>query len=262
MDCDIRQSTASYYDRFSHPGWDDTAFYKGRLASTEARVVELGCGTGRVMVPLAQHTAYIHGLDLSPAMLAICRGKLAEAGLRDGRACAEQADITDFDLTIKHAPFDLITAPFRVMQNLETDEQIDGLMRCIRKHLAPGGEAVLNTFMPRGGYDELAAFWSARDGKQACWEKPDGDGTVTMTDDCTRFRDSPLVVYPSLIYRRFDRSGRQIDESRLDTTMRVWQPDQLLDLVRRHGFRVKERFGGYKCEAWGAGPELVVAFTV
>ncbi|MEM9416170.1 MAG: class I SAM-dependent methyltransferase [Planctomycetota bacterium] len=261
MHYDYRQNVADYYDRFSGPPWDDIGFYRSRLPGPDARVLELGCGTGRVLLPLAEHVALIYGLDISPAMLAICDKKLEASDLPAGRAKTLCADITDFDLTHEEAKFDLITAPFRVMQNLETDAQVDGMMRSIRKHLAPGGEAVLNTFRPRGGYEALKAFWSKRDGTTPCWTRPDGEYTLSMADDCTVFQEDPVAVFPRLIYRRHDKAGDLIDEQVLEIVMRVWQPDELVALVERHGFTLKHRFGGYEGEAWADGPELVVSFT-
>lgn len=260
MQTDIRSTTAEYYERFSGPPWDDLPFYRSRLPGQDARVLELGCGTGRVLLPIAEHCAQAVGLELSPAMRAICDRKIAASGLPEERITTRQADISKFDLTDEMAPFDLIFAAFRVMQNLETDAQVDGMMRCIKKHLATGGEAVLNTFMPSRGTEAIQAYWAARDGTIPCWSRQDGDTTVTMADDCTRFGDNPLAVYPKLIYRRFDAAGTQIEESVLDIVMRVWFPDQLIKLVKRHGFTVTHLAGGYQDEVWSEGPELVICF--
>lgn len=261
MGYDYRHNTADYYDRFSGPPWDDVAFYRQHLRNHDARVLELGCGTGRVLIPLAQHAALVYGVDLSPDMLRVCDQNIKQSDAHRSRLKIACADISDFDLTSEEPSFDLITAPFRVMQNLETDAQVDGLMRCIKKHLAPGGEAILNTFQPRGGYKELKTFWSSRNGSVPCWSKSDGNHTVIMSDDCTAFRSDPVAVYPKLIYRRYNESNTLIDESILEIVMRVWQPDELTSLINRHGFKITECLGGYEGEPWGEGPELVVAFT-
>ncbi|MCG2768973.1 MAG: class I SAM-dependent methyltransferase [Anaerolineae bacterium] len=114
---DIRSEAASYYDLSpQHP--KDIPFYEDRIPSPDASILELGCGTGRVLVPLAASCGYIHGLDLSEAMIAVCLRRLREAGTEPGKACAEVGDITDFSLGWR---FDLITAPFRVLQNIETE---------------------------------------------------------------------------------------------------------------------------------------------
>ena len=261
MNFDNRYDAAHYYDLFSAPPGDDVAFYLDRLPGPDARVLELGCGTGRVMLPTAERAGYVLGVDLSSSMLEICKRKLADAGVPETNAKTLCADITTLDLGDCETGFDRISAPFRVMQNLESDEQVDGLMRVIKQHLKPGGEAVLNTFKPRGGYDTLEEFWASRDGSTPEWSKPYGDGTVTMSNNCRKFADNPVRVYPKLIYRHYNASEELVDESVLDIVMRVWQPDELIDLVERHGFKITERLGGYHGEAWGEGPELVVAFT-
>ena len=147
------------------------------------------------------------------------------------------------------------------MQNLETDAQVDGIMRCTKKHLTPGGEAILNTFCPNGDYEQLKSFWMKHDGSQPCWSKPDDDHTVTMSDDFSVFSEKPAVVYPKLIYRRYDESEQLIEESVMKILLRVWQPDELIGFIERHGFTVKQRLGGYEGEPWREGPELVVVFT-
>lgn len=257
---DPRQNAAEYYDKFAMPPPGDVDFYRSRVTQ-HSRVLELGCGTGRVLVPLAQAAGSLQGLDYSPAMLEICERNRDAAGVDATRATAEFADITDFDLTGRMPKFDLIIAPFRVMQNLETDQQVGGLMRCIKKHLAPGGKAILNTFCPRGGPDVIKAFWDSRDGSKPAWSQPDGEETVELTDLCTRYREDPLIVYPELCYRRYDVSRQQIDEATLKIAMRVWYPEQLLGLIESHGFEITERFGGYQGEAWRKGSELIVVFS-
>jgi SAM-dependent methyltransferase len=136
MNIDTRLEAARFYD--SNPDMpNDIPFYQARIPAPAASILELGCGTGRVTLALAPHCSYIHGLDLSPAMLSICREKLAKADLPSGRVRVEEGDITDFDLA---RSFDLIIAPFRVLQNLETDAQLDGLFEsfaasCARRKL-------------------------------------------------------------------------------------------------------------------------------
>jgi cyclopropane fatty-acyl-phospholipid synthase-like methyltransferase len=130
----------------------DIPFYLRLIPSSEAQVLELGCGTGRVLVPLAEKCGYIHGLDLSEAMITECRRKLAVAGTAPTKAQAEVRDITNFAL---NQTFDLIIAPFRVLQNLEMDAAVAGLFRCIQQHLTPGGSCILNVFRPRSDPETL-----------------------------------------------------------------------------------------------------------
>src|SRR5215510_534324 len=110
---DPRADPARFYD-LAPDMPNDVPFYVTRLPSPGAHVLELGCGTGRVTVPLAQHCASLYGVDHSEAMLRICRAKLESAG--SSNAEVQLGDIADLHLD---RTFDFIIAPYRVLQNLE-----------------------------------------------------------------------------------------------------------------------------------------------
>ena len=153
----------------------------------------MAAAAGRVLVPLAEQCGYIHGLDCSPAMVAICKQHLAEAGTPPERASVEVADISDFHLG---KTFDLITAPFRVLQNIEDDSAVDGLMRCIGEHLAPGGSCVLNTFNPNRSREKMVTEWCTTE-ERLSWEIPIPDGRVTCHFTQPRMDAERLILYPN-----------------------------------------------------------------
>jgi SAM-dependent methyltransferase len=95
MSDDIRAEAAQYYD-VNPTIPDDIAFYQARLPSSDAVVLELGCGTGRVLLPLAAMCGFVHGIDRSQAMLARCQQKLQAAEIPPSKAQVELGDITDF----------------------------------------------------------------------------------------------------------------------------------------------------------------------
>jgi len=254
MTLDLRAQAARYYDLNPNPP-ADVPFYIDRLPGPEVRVLELGCGTGRVSIPLARACGFVHGLDRSDAMLELCREKIARAGLEPGRIVVEHGDITDFDLG---STFDLIIAPFRVIQNLETDTQLDGLFHRIRKHLSPNGRCILNVFHPNRPRDELLRTWVSRKEKLA-WEVRQGEERITCHDCRRRLTRYPLVLYPDLIYRRF-RGDELLEEVVLHIPMRVFYPDEFLDRIQPAGFTPTGKWGGYAGEPYGQGNELVVAF--
>ena len=252
---DIRAAAARYYDMQPIP-FEDISFYKAHLPSPQASVLELGCGTGRVLLPLAAHCRYIHGLDASEAMLAICRAKMEKAGLGLEKVCVQVADITAVDLDRK---FDLIIAPYRVFQNLESDESVAGFFETVRKHLAPVGVCILNVFHPNRDPDGIVER-SANNRETVTWESPTERGRVVCFESFRRpaLRSvDRLVIYPRLRYREH-RGDELVSEAVLDIAMRVYYPEEFEVLIERHGFRVLDRWGGYAGEVYGQGPELVV----
>lgn len=254
MPIDYRLEVAKYYDASRVP-FDDISFYIRQMPNPQARVLELGCGTGRVLLPLMEHCAYIHGLDCSEAMLTICRKKLQQAGIPPKRARIAMVDITDFDLGQQ---YDFIIAPFRVMQNLATDAEVNGLFRGIHRHLAPGGTAILDVFRPLMDRERMLTEWCRPE--KFNYEIPVEGGVLRRYDNCPRITAEPLVCYPELIYRFF-KGEELVEEAVLPIAMRCYYPNEFLTLLKGHGFQVTGAWGGYAGEPYGEGGELVVAFT-
>ncbi|MBN2147347.1 MAG: class I SAM-dependent methyltransferase [Anaerolineales bacterium] len=251
---DIRTAAARFYD-YNPNAPNDIPFYLERIPSQEAAVLELGCGTGRVTLALSRECGYIHGIDLSEAMVAICREKLRIAKIGREIARVEVGDISDFELGRR---FDLIIAPFRVMQNLETDEEVEEMLGCIRRHLSPGGTAILNVFRPHSPWEVLTEKWVSVE-ETLSWKVAVEGGKVTCSDRRPRLDAEQMTLYPELIYRRY-KGEVVVEEAVLKILMRCYYAEQFTDLIAKQGFRIVERWGGYAGEVYGEGPELVVQF--
>ncbi len=254
MAVDIRDEAAKYYDYWPPP-FDDISFYKRRIPSPDAAVLELGCGTGRVLVPLASCCGYIHGLDCSESMLTLCREKLEKTAIPEGKVKIETADITNFDLG---RTFDWIIAAYRVFQNLETDKEVAGFFRCVREHLSSNGSCILNVFKA-WELDKLRGEWSS-DKEHFCWEIPYQGGKITCHERRCRISVDPVAIYPEAIYRRYEGDAL-VDEAVLKFVMRCYYPDEFEKLITEYGFEIINRWGGYANEDYGEGPELVIQFV-
>ena len=252
---DIRAEAAKYYDLWP-PAFKDVAFYADRIPSGNASVLELGCGTGRVLIPLAESCAYVHGIDVSEAMVDICREKIAQAGLPWGRTSVAVGDITRFDLGRQ---FDLIIAPYRVFQNLETDEEIDGVFECVRKHLASDGSSILNVFRP-GSVDSMKQKWGwGTEGEHFRWEVPLPSGRLTCHERRKNIDVGKFVLYPEAVYRKYEGDAL-VEEAILRICMRCYNPEQFEKLIVDHGYEIIGEWGGYDGEVYGEGNELVIQF--
>ena len=254
MKVDIRLDAAKFYD-LNPSAPNDIPFYQQFLTSPKISVLELGCGTGRVTLALASYSGYVHGIDVSSAMVELCRQKLMKAKLPENRVCVEEGDITNFDLGKK---FDFIIAPFRVLQNIEKDEDVAAMFRCIRQHLAPGGTCVLNAFRPFYAPQDLREHWLSTE-ERLNWEVAVDGGKVACYDRRTRLDVEKLILYPELIYRRYE-GERLVEEAILKLVMRCYYAETFERLVTENGFVSLNRWGGYTGEIYGEGPELVLRF--
>jgi SAM-dependent methyltransferase len=127
----------------------DTAMYVRIARHIGGPVLELGCGTGRVLLPTARAGVAIAGLDRSTDMLARCRGNLAsESAEVQARVTLVEGDMRDFDL---RQQFALVTIPFRGFQHLTTIEDQLACLQRARTHLAPDGLLVFDVFNPHFG---------------------------------------------------------------------------------------------------------------
>jgi SAM-dependent methyltransferase len=255
MTGDPRAEVARFYDLDREP-LKDVPFYASCITNENARILELGCGTGRVTLPLSDFCRFIHGIELSEAMLSICRAKLREAAISPGKVLVDHGDITHFDLG---KTFDLIIAPYRVLQNLETDDHVAGLFRCIGAHLSRRGTCILNVFNPRyPDRETLVRAWSKTD-EVLDWEVATGTQVVTCHHRKGKVDQENLVLYPELIYR-VRSGGDLVEQVVFNLVMRCYFPEEFESLIKDHGFEIVGRWGGYGDEAYGAGPELVIQF--
>ena len=124
----------------------DIDFFVGCSRQVGGRTLELGCGTGRVLIPTAAAGCEITGLDLSPHMLKKCRQKLSQQPQEVRRRVRlVQANMTDFDTGDTYS---LVTTPFRPFQHLITVDEQKACLRCTNRHLIPGGLLILDVFHP------------------------------------------------------------------------------------------------------------------
>ena len=146
MDSSAYASLARTYDLQHNLYTPDIPMYE-HLAKQHAPnqpILEIGCGTGRVLIPLAQAGFEIVGVDNSPEMLAIGRERLRGAAASPGAALKAElieADALSFDLGCRFGFAFIALNTF--LHNLNQDSQLQTL-RNAHKHLLPGGSLVID----------------------------------------------------------------------------------------------------------------------
>ncbi len=117
-------------------------YYTGLAHAANGPVLDIACGTGRILLPCVQAGVDIEGLDLFEPMLNALRAKAAALGLAPR---LHRSDMSDFSLSRRFA---LIVIPFNAfIHNMIQEAQLGCLRRC-REHLLPGGELTFDTFFP------------------------------------------------------------------------------------------------------------------
>ena len=218
----------------------------GAARESGGPVLEVGCGTGRVLVPTARAGLEVTGLDLSPNMLAKCRERLAvEPPEVRRRATLVQGDMRAFDLG---RTFAMVTIPFRPFQHLVTVEDQMACLACVRAHLADGGRFIMDLFNP--SLPRLVDEKYLKEGGGASMEMPDGR-RVVRRERLARRDLFGQVNYCELIYYVTHPDGR---EERLVHAfpMRYLFRYEVEHLLARCGFNLEAVYADYDKSPYGS----------
>jgi len=135
---------ARYYDLDLGEVDADLTMIQQFAARCGSPILELACGTGRVLLPLARQGYQITGVDISPAMLELARRKLVAEHLAERVTLVEQ-DMRELELDGR---FNLVLIAVNSFMHIpSTDDQLKTLSH-IRRHLTPGGLLLLDLFNP------------------------------------------------------------------------------------------------------------------
>jgi SAM-dependent methyltransferase len=120
----------------------DVEFYLDRLSTINGKVLEVGCGSGRVLIPLLQAGIDIDGLDNSDAMLESCRRRCNELGLNPNLF---KAEMHNFSIACK---YEAIIIPVGSFQLIEGRERAITALSHFKSYLKSGGRLILDLFIP------------------------------------------------------------------------------------------------------------------
>lgn len=135
-----------FYDSYFVGVEGDVEFYVDEALEADSPVLELGCGTGRILLPVAQAGIQIVGLEPSAQMLTVARRKLADSSAEvQNLVELVQGDMREFSLEKR---FGLVIIPYRTFQHLLTPVDQEQALGCIYEHLEEGGLLVFNLFDP------------------------------------------------------------------------------------------------------------------
>jgi len=213
------------YDlEYGHLG-DDIGFYTALAQRLRGPVVELGCGNGRILLPIARAGVAIHGIDASTAMLADLASKLA----RESSAVQQRATWHTGDFASLTGPCGLVLWPFNALHYVPGPEALATTLATIRAALRDDGVLALDCYLP----DEALY---ARDKAHRTEERTDvhpGTGERLRSWQEGWWDAAARVHHVVYVWQR--ENGR---EERLHNALRMYDLDELRALLHHAGFRV------------------------
>ncbi|WP_369405493.1 class I SAM-dependent methyltransferase [Aneurinibacillus tyrosinisolvens] len=240
-----------YYDVISTGIDYDIEFYTELAKSANGPVLDLACGTGRFLVPMAMQGIEVVGVDSSDKMLAKAKAKAEIAKVVDRIAFVE-ADMRSFEL---ERTFPLVMVPYRSFLHLLTVKDQVAALRQIRKHLAKDGLLALNIFVPliKHLYEQ-----EERSSTRGIYPIPGSEDRLVVWD-YTRYDHFQQIAEIIRQYERTNKSGELIQRVIAPFHIRYIFPMELHHLLKLAGFSVVSRYGDFKKAAFGPeSTELII----
>ena len=217
----------------------DLAFYLEQAAASRGPVLELGCGTGRIAIPIAESGVSVTGLDISRKMLERAEHKRSSlAPERRDLLRLIHGDMTSFDL---REQFPLITIPFRPFQHLLSVEAQLNCLTCARRHLADGGRLVMDFFQTDAARMHDPKFLEAH---FVAEYEISGARQVRLFERIVAFHRAKQCNDVEMAFEVTQPSGH-MDRHVFAFTFRYFFRYEVEHLLARCGFRLLETFGDF-----------------
>lgn len=238
----VYNSWAKYYDLVHEGLPGDVEFYVKQAVTSQGPALEIGVGTGRIAVAIAQAGVDITGIDDSPEMLTLCRARKRAAGRTPGRLTLLRADMSNFHIgTAKQtAQFRFIGMPYRTFLHLMTPQEQRACLQCVRSHMAEDGLFVVDTWAP----DARFLANASKGGKS---ERLRQVGRFRLTETgpwiehyqaqtCNEFHQSLTEIH---VFREVNNRGKTLREEVLPL-VRVWSSRREMEnLLLLCGFNIE-----------------------
>ena len=218
----------------------DVAFWARLASAQDGRVLELGCGTGRITVPVARAGARVVGIDRSAEMLARGRQRLRRARLGQ-TARLVRGDIRA--LPFRRRPgFSLVMAPYGILQSLTREKDLAATLASVHAVLRRGGLFVIDLVpdLPR---------WDEYDDHTSLSGSGPGGRRITLVESVRQDVKRGLTIFDQ---QYTETRGRERRVQRFSLTFRTLSVRQMTRRLEAAGFEVRAVLGDYQGGPWDA----------
>ena len=223
----------------------DVPFWQRLAAAQDGPVLELGCGTGRVTVPVVRAGARVVGIDRSAEMLARGRQRLRRAKLHEG-AQLVRGDIRALPFR-SGAGFRLVMAPYGILQSLTRERDLAQTLQSVGRVLRRGGLFGIDLVpdLPRWSeYKRRTSLAGTR-----------GGTALTLVESVRQDRKRRLTIFD---HEYIERRGRERRVHRFSLTFRTLSVPQMARRLETAGFRIQAVLGDYQGGPWDSRADVWV----
>jgi SAM-dependent methyltransferase len=225
-------------------GRRDVRFWRRLAAKTAGPVLELGCGTGRVAVPVAKAGARVVGIDRSASMLARASRRLRRSKLA-GSLQLVRGDIRY--LPFPAASFGLVAAPYGILQSLLDDATLDAALDAVYSALRKGGTFGIDLVSDLTSWTEYGRRVKLRG------QVGRSQTHVTLIESVRQDRARGLTLFDQEFVERRGLVSRSHKFSLAFRTVSVVEMTRRLE---HHGFQVSAVLGDYEGAPWDARADV------
>lgn len=229
-------SIAPFYD-IEHANFDeDLDMYRNFAELCGGKILELACGSGRLLLPLAREGYSLTGVDTSAGMLEIAQRALENEGLA-ARCQLVQQDMCALHLQEK---FRLAMIALGSFGHIVTRPRQQQALAAIRQHLSVGATFILDIS------NEDARYMEALSGQmlhQGTWPQQDGSYVTHFMSPASS--NSQHLLDLTHFYE-VHRQGGNVQRSVSQTSLYLFERNETELLLEQAGFRVKDIYGSYE----------------
>ncbi len=243
-------AVARYYDAETGDKVDDLLMYSRLAAEYPGDILDVGCGTGRVLLHLAQENYQVHGIDQDRAMLDIFERKLDLLPHLREKITIVEADARQHEFSRQ---FRLILLTFNALMHFKTQAEQIALLSQLRRCLADDGLLVID--LPNAG----PAF-ASEDSDTLSFERNFLDpetGHMIMLQSLSYLDRAEQVIYVDWVYDEIDGDG-QVRRLLAPHQLRYFFLPELRLLLQRCGFALAAVYGDTNGAPFTADSERLI----
>jgi ubiquinone/menaquinone biosynthesis C-methylase UbiE len=231
---------ADYYDweNAQTVGRRDIAFWQRMAGRVEGPILELGCGTGRVAIPVARKGATVVGIDRSASMLARGQARVRRARLTS-RVRLLRGDIRH--LPFPDRSFELVMAPYGILQSLLNEKLLAATLKDVRRVLTRTGTFGLELVADLPAWDEYSNKTTFRSPRG-----PHGK-PIALVESVKQDRRKHITRFEQEFV---EGRGKNVTRRKFSLAFRTLSVPQMVDRLEQAGFEVSSLLGDYQGGAW------------